>query len=335
MASLDDERIQYEAALKALLESLNSDGGGIGGGTITNPTLVSAINYVKAKLDELVPTGKGVTYNLSASPNISNPLDLLIAAHMTEGVKDVILSAPLSVLFPTALAGKGVHTEGEKTGYIVLPATFLRLSSLRMADWERDGVLTVPETPLGKKQSNKWLRGGTVKPVGVLDWKNIAATTGGLKTLTIAAGGTGFAPGANTLTVVQTGGSLGTINVTASAEGIITGINSITTAGTGYAVANALTTTGGTGANCTVNLTAIEATYSLKRVINYYSVDTSHVIDKLFYIPEQTAETFLTVNPNLLDALAWTVAGKIMQITGMVNEAKMAQERVQQSYINL
>lgn len=244
--SLQDERIQYDAALKALLDNL---GGEIGSGTITDPTRMGAINYIKAKLDELVPEGEGITFNLSTDPNISDPLNLLISAHLDEGVKDVCLSAPLSVLFPTALAGEGVHTGDAKTGYIILPGSFLRLSSVRMEDWERDGTLTTPETALGKRQGNRWLMGGPSKPVAVLDWKSIDSV--------------------------------------------------------------------------------------MKRVIKYYSVDDSHAIDKLFYIPEQTAEAFLIVNPNLMDALAWMVAGKIMQITGMKEEAKMAQERVAQAYLNL
>lgn len=247
--SLPEERVQYEAALKALFESLS---GGIGGGTITDPTRISAINYIKAKLDELVPQGEGITFSLSSEPNVSNPLDLLISAHLEEGVKDVSLSAPLSVLYPVALAGSGTPLTNAKTGYIVLPASFLRLSSFKMSDWEREAVITTPDTPLGKKQGNKWRMGGPSKPVAILDWKSIGSTSP-----------------------------------------------------------------------------------EMKMVLKYYSIDTSHVIDKLFYIPERTAEAFLTVNPNLMDALAWTVAGKIMQITGMKEESKMAQERVLLSYQNL
>lgn len=83
------------------------------------------------------------------------------------------------------------------------------------------------------------------------------AATGGLQTLAIATGGTGFAPGANVLTVVQAGGANGTINCTADAGGIIVSIDSVATIGTGYAVGNGLVVSGGTGADCTVNLTVI------------------------------------------------------------------------------
>lgn len=253
MSTLDENRVQYEATLKALLESIVAGGTGVGDGGTILPARLSIINYVKAKLDELVPEGEGISFALSSEPNISNPLDLLINAHLDEATKDVILSAPLTVLFPTAQTGSGTpFTTGDKTGYIVLATNFLRLSSFKMADWKRE--ITVPITPFDpayKKQGYSFLRGGINKPVAVLNWKS-------------------------------------------------------------------------TGTPAT-----------MKRVLEYYSVDTSHTIDKLFYIPEQYAEDFLTVNPNLLDSLAWMCAGKIMQITGMIKEAEMAQQRVSQSYQNL
>lgn len=251
MSSLDENRVQFEAALKTLLESIDAGGTGVVSGTIL-PARLTIINYVKAKLDELVPEGEGISFALSSAPNISNPLDLLINAHLDEATKDVILSAPLSVLFPTAQAGSGTPFTDTKTGYIVLESNFLRLSSFKMLDWKRE--VKVPITsldPAYKKQAYSFLRGGINKPVAVLNWKSIGSPA------------------------------------------------------------------------------------SIQRILEYYSVDTSHVIDKLFYIPEQYAEDFLTVNPNLLDSLAWMCAGKIMQITGMVKEAEMAQQRVSQSYLNL
>jgi len=79
---------------------------------------------------------------------------------------------------------------------------------------------------------------------------------GGLKTVTLGAGGTGYTPGTVTLTVVQAGASGGTITATASGGGVITSIDSIVTWGSGYSVENGLATTGGGGTGCTVNLTA-------------------------------------------------------------------------------
>ena len=325
MSTLSQERVQFEATLLALLEGID------GTGTIS-VSRTAIINYVKAKLDELIPGGEGISFALSASPNISNPLDLLIDAHLDECTKNVIMSAPLTVLQPTAVTSPtGVSYIDTKIGYVILPVNFLRLSSFKMAEWLRE--VTVPigmNNPLYRKQSNEYLRGGISKPVAVLKWKSFP--TGGLDDLTIAAGGTGFAPGVNILTVVQGANTTGTINCTASAGGVITSINSIVTSGAGYTAANTLAVTGGTGSNCTVNLTAITG---MRRILDYYSVDTSHAVESLLYIPETVAEDFVDDNPDLEDALAWACAGKIMQITGQFEPAKFAQERVNQCYINL
>ena len=250
MSTLSTERVQFEAALLAILGGMDTGAGSGAGMGTTVPTRATAIEYVKAKLDELIPTGEGVSFALSSSPNVTDPLDLLINAHLDECTKDVILSAPLSVLLPTASSiTTGTAYTDATTGYIPLPANFLRLSVLKMADWLRqiEVAITVND-PKYKKQSTV-LRGGISKPVAVLTWKNIS--------------------GAPT------------------------------------------------------------------RILEYYSILASHSIDKLLYIPETTAENFITANPNLLDSLAWMCASKIMLITGMLNESKLAQERVIQSYYNL
>lgn len=85
------------------------------------------------------------------------------------------------------------------------------------------------------------------------------AGTGGMQTVTLADGGTGYVEGAgNILTVVQAGGSSGAISCTANAGGVIVSIDSITVKGTGYAVANTLATTGGSAnTDATVNITVI------------------------------------------------------------------------------
>lgn len=251
MSSLDTNRVQFEAALKALLVAL-ADGGVTGGetGTILASRL-SIINYVKAKLDELIPEGEGVVFALSAAPNFSDPLDLLINAHLDESTKDVILSAPLTVLFPNSATGlSGVAFEDTKTGYVVLPTDFLRLSSFKMSGWKRDVSIPItPQDPLYKKQSIPFRRGGVSRPVAVLSWKDLSGT--------------------------------------------------------------------------------------LKRILEYYSVNGSHAVEKLLYIPETLAEDFVAVNPNLLDSLAWMCAGKIMQITGMLKEFELAMAQVKQSYEGL
>lgn len=63
---------------------------------------------------------------------------------------------------------------------------------------------------------------------------------------------------------------------------------------------------------------------SAQRVIEYYSVDSSHVIDYFFYVPETAAED---LQSDLQDALTWTLAGMILQITNRSDLAKNAFEQ--------
>jgi hypothetical protein len=80
---------------------------------------------------------------------------------------------------------------------------------------------------------------------------------GGLGTVTLNAGGAGYAPGANVLTVVQAGAVGGIVTATADAGGAMVSIDSVSVVGTAYAIESALAVTGGLGAGCKVNITAL------------------------------------------------------------------------------
>ena len=177
MTVLADQRTQYEVRLKALLDALGTTSGGTGGGTINDGRL-SIINYVKAKLDELVPESEGLVFSLSSAPNVSDPLNLLINAHIDEATKNVIMSAPLTSIVPTK-SSETVGTPfvtGAKQGYVQLDDTFLRLAQFKMADWDRtiEKAIT-PSDALYKLQTNEYLRGGIVKPVLVLNWRTVSS----------------------------------------------------------------------------------------------------------------------------------------------------------------
>lgn len=103
--------------------------------------------------------------------------------------------------------------------------------------------------------------------IGDLVGDIIGESFGGIKTVAIKAGGSGYTPGAQVLTVVQSGGANGTINVTVDAGGVVTAIVSVATQGTGYTTtgvggtgANGLATTGGGGTGCTLNISALNIT---------------------------------------------------------------------------
>jgi hypothetical protein len=246
-ATIENQRLQYEARLKELLQALSS--GSSSEATIL-PSRLSIINYVKAKLDELVPEGEGLVFKLSEEPNVSDPWDLLINAHLDESTKDVILTAPIGAMVPhVSDSTTGTpFSNGSLQGYISLPPNFLRLSQFKMEDWLRtlEEAIT-PSDPRYKLQSTP-MRGGCAKPVAVLSWKS------------------GITP---------------------------------------------------------------------TRVLEYYSIESSHNIEKLLFMLEMTAESFIESNPKLLPSLAWMCAGKIMQIIGNLDASKMAAEQVKFSYTNL
>ena len=175
MAGLDPERTTFEQVLEAYIEQFVS--GGEGTGTIPADRL-SIINAVKAKVDELIPEGEGVTitYKTETEPNISNPYDIFINVVMDEVAKELLLIAPLHVLEPSTPSPlptpvQILSDDWGKTGYVALPSDFIRLQSFQMTEWERPVILPITTLdPLYDLQKNKYARGGVAKPVAVLSW---------------------------------------------------------------------------------------------------------------------------------------------------------------------
>jgi hypothetical protein len=333
---------------------------GGGSGTILESRL-ELINYVKAKIDEIIPEGEGVQFNVETEPNISDPYNLLINSLLDEAAKKTLMTAPIHVIEPTdastqevtpddgvkatvtvdmtnanadltykaKVCGTGgnsitvthvdplgneqpltvtvvgtditvsletdetgtiistanevkaaidadtdasllvsVSVEGtgagvveakaeatlsggtaatEKTGYVELPANFLRLISFKMTDWNREvNEAITTYHPLYKLQRNPYVRGGVDKPVAVYNWKVIS--------------------GAST------------------------------------------------------------------RTIEYYSITSDHTVEKFLYVPETVAEE---VQSNLTDALTWFCAAMILQITEMYDASKIAEEQGFLTYRNM
>jgi hypothetical protein len=333
MANLTTEGVSYEAALAALLALYDIEGGGTV--IVTDPTRLTLINLTKAKLDEVIPEAEGLQFSIEDDINVSDPLNLLINAILDEAAKRVLMNCPKSYLDPVKSNAVAVpNATDNKIGYIPLPANFLRFISLKMADWQREvTMITEENTSDYLMQFNSHVRGGIAKPKAIFNHKNILNTIGGIQTVTLSSshgGGSGYAAGANVLTVVQAGGALGTINVTAGVGGNITSVNSVNVAGTGYSVANELETTGGTGINCVVNITAIVPAYTMTRILEYFSVLYSHTIDYLFYAQETLAEN---VQISLWDSLTWVAAAMVLQITERVDLANVAFQRELESYV--
>lgn len=182
MATLQEERLSFENALKRLFEQVISDNTDTGqvpgvpsGGTLP-ATRLTVVNYVKAKLDELLPQGEGLTFQLSQAPNVTNWLDLIISAHLEEAVKHVIMTSPLKSLKPSRLGvTQGVEDPLRSyTGYIELPDNFLLLYSLRMVEWQREVSQALPTThKLYANQAYVGIRGGIAKPKAFLSYRTL------------------------------------------------------------------------------------------------------------------------------------------------------------------
>lgn len=243
MADLTPERVEFESRLEDYLSGFDS-----GGTTTILAARLTLINYVKSKIDEIIPEGEGVVFHTESSPNISDPYNLLINSILDEAAKRTLMSAPIHVIEPTDASSQVPVQEGtDKIGYIPLPDNFLRLIALKMTDWEREvNIAITTYDPLYKLQRNKYVRGGIAKPVAAYNWKMISA-----------------AP---------------------------------------------------------------------ERVIEYYSVDENHTIEKFLYVPETIAEE---VQSSLGDALTWFCAAMILNIIGMSEAAKIADEQAVLTYNNM
>jgi hypothetical protein len=176
MATLDQERQDFEDILEAYLQQFIGTGGGTGGTGTILPTRLTIINAVKAKIDELIPEGEGIQFSLETTPNVSNPYDIFINVIMDECAKELLLIVPIHVIVPVSMSGNGIQMTSDeygRTGYFVLPENFLRLQSFQMEEWDRPVLLPItPLDPLYSLQKNKFVRGGLSKPVAVFNWKN-------------------------------------------------------------------------------------------------------------------------------------------------------------------
>ena len=245
MAELSVERVSFEQALANLLTLYGVEYSGGGAVVPIIPERLSLINYVKAKLDEIIPEGEGVQFAVEGDVNVSDPLNLLINAILDEATKRVLLNAPIHLLDPVKsdTAEGTPETSDTNIGYIVLADNFLRFVSLKMAEWERPVMYAMKQTePEYAVQKNKWVRGGIAKPKAAF------------ATRTITSG----------------------------------------------------------------------ETTAQKRVLEYYSVVSSHVIDWLYYIQETSAQN---LQSNLVDSLTWMAAGMILQITERTDLARVAFEQ--------
>jgi len=357
MASISSERISFDQALANLLATY---GVGSGSGTILSERL-TLINYVKAKLDEIIPEGEGVQFSVEDDINISDPLNLLINAILDEAAKRVLLNAPLHIIEPVDASSQPVVPEDGARALVKIDMTNEKADITyiaKEAGVDGDNITVTHVDPSGNNQPLE---------VTVVDTDiSVSLATDETGVITSTAEEVKAAvdadPEASALVTVKVEGD-GSGVVNAKIETSLTGgIDGILE--TGYIelplnflrlialkmedwereVSYAITTyhphyklqrnkylRGKTVKPVAVyNYRTIGG--FLIRVIEYYSINENHTLEKMLYVPETSAQD---IQSNLVDALTWVAAGMILQITERVDLAKVAFEQEQLSYRNL
>ena len=165
----------YTLSIVNLMNLLNSTSGE--SGTISDVRF-GLIGKVKIKIDEMLPEGEGVQFEVQDLVNTTDNVDLLINAMLDECARYLHQTAPLYVL--TAKASTASSTaNADFSGYVPVPSDFVRLHSFKMSLWQREVSgrdLITPEHPKYKLQSNIYTRGGKAKPVCALNGRDVSGT---------------------------------------------------------------------------------------------------------------------------------------------------------------
>jgi hypothetical protein len=173
MSVYETQTTQGKDALYNLIKQIYSTSGS---GTITE-TRLTLINGVKIRIDEMMPEGEGVQFDLDGITNATDTLDLAINALIDESATTMLLRANIDKINGTLSDAALIKSDPEDgTGYILLPNDYLRFQSFKLTLWEREVTWQhfFPTTDERyKKQSISFLRGGKAKPVCVLMSANV------------------------------------------------------------------------------------------------------------------------------------------------------------------
>lgn len=174
MADLSKQTTDFEQSLYDILSGISAVDGG---GDISGPRF-DLIGLVKVKIDEMMPEGEGVQFSVQDLENTTDTVDLQVNSFLDPAAKFIHQTAPPQYI-DGVLCTNAVVNNGDGTGYVEIPADYIRLQSFKMTAWHRevnsDGVIT-PDHPNYRLQSNTWTRGGIAKPVCVIKRKNVGGT---------------------------------------------------------------------------------------------------------------------------------------------------------------
>jgi hypothetical protein len=124
-------------------------------------------DIVKSKIDELTPFDGGLSLITAPGNLANNPIETYIDQFLDESAKETLLEAPVNVL-PMTVFTAPVFDLTLKKATITIPATFLRVGIIKFSSWEKPVYKAIyPGDPDYKKQFNRWLRGGKVRPTAV------------------------------------------------------------------------------------------------------------------------------------------------------------------------
>lgn len=102
-------------------------------------------------------------------------LDELIAFKVVDGVNRVHATAPIRLLENGHNFGDGVYWADEHSGWVLLPADFMRLIVFEMDDWSRGVFSAIDEEDVHYPiQHSRWrgVRGTTEHPVCAVVWSS-------------------------------------------------------------------------------------------------------------------------------------------------------------------
>ena len=180
------EKQDYTTAFYELLLSVMTSGGS--GLDISAPRL-TLIGTVKLKIDELQTKKEGVQFIDTSSDTAI--LDMYINGLLDESAKHVLQTAPLHMIEPTEdfSAVVTVNPDDATVGHVFMPADYLRFVSLQMGSWKQEVTRPILTTDSKyKKQKYIATRGGTAKPVVVLNTARIGdgSTVAQVDTVTVS-----------------------------------------------------------------------------------------------------------------------------------------------------
>lgn len=131
-------------------------------------TRAEIIEKVKQKLDEVQ------AYDAYATGGVN-----LIDKFLDEAAETVLNLLPLHLIPPSDFSDQSQDARSDGSGLIQLPDDFLRLSSFKLAEWDR--AVTVPiskSNPKYNLQKNTVTRGKPFKPVVVIGYYDVGADSG-------------------------------------------------------------------------------------------------------------------------------------------------------------